>query len=64
MTKFNLTKSETPSGQGRGFQANTLSKRTTDFIAATARYASVNNGFNVLFVVLALQFVAMAWGVL
>jgi hypothetical protein len=39
-------------------------KRTTDFIAAAARYATVNGGFNVLFLVLALQFVAMVWGAL
>jgi hypothetical protein len=63
MPKFNPTK-------GNGSDAphdrpvKTLTKRTTDFIAATARYASVNNGFNTLFLVLALQFVAMAWGVL
>lgn len=42
----------------------TISKRTIDFIAAAARYASVNNGFNVLFLVLALQFVALVLGAL
>jgi len=63
MPKFNLTKSETPSVQGRGFQVNALTKHTANFIAAAARYASVNAGFNVLFVVLALQFVLIVWGV-
>jgi len=40
------------------------SKRTTDFIAACARFASVNNGYNILFLVLGLQFVLIVWGVL
>jgi hypothetical protein len=41
-----------------------ISKHTADFIAAAARYATVNGGFNVLFLVLALQFVAIVWGTL
>ena len=44
--------------------AKTLTKHTADFIAAAARYATVNGGFNVLFLVLALQFVAIVWGTL
>lgn len=44
--------------------AKTLTKHAADFIAAAARNATVNAGFNILFLVLALQFVAMAWGVL
>ena len=41
--------------------AKTLTKYATDFIAATARYANVNGGFNILFLMLALQFVALVW---
>lgn len=41
-----------------------LTNNATDFIAATARYATVNGGFNILFLVLVLQFVALVWGVL
>lgn len=44
--------------------AKTLTKRTADFIARAARYATVNAGFNILFLVLALQFVAIVWGAL
>jgi hypothetical protein len=44
--------------------AKTLSKRTADFIAAAARYAIVNGGFNILFLVLASQFVAIVCGAL
>jgi hypothetical protein len=47
----------------QGQPVKTLSKHTTDFTAAAARYASVNNGYNVLFLVLALQFVLIVWGV-
>jgi hypothetical protein len=39
-----------------------ISKRTVDCIAAAIRYATVNGGFNILFLVLALQFVALVWG--
>ena len=44
--------------------AKTLSQYATDFIAAAARYATVNGGFNILFLMLALQFVALVWGML
>jgi len=44
--------------------AKTLTKHAADFIAAAARYAIVNGGFNILFLVLALQFVAIVWGAL
>lgn len=44
--------------------AKTISQYATDFIAATARFASADNGCNFLFLVLALQFVAIVWGVL
>jgi hypothetical protein len=44
--------------------AKTLAIHTADFIAAAARYAIVNGGFNILFLVLALQFVAVVWGAL
>ena len=44
--------------------AKTLTKHTAYFIAAAARYAIVNGGFNILFLVLALQFVAIVWGAL
>jgi hypothetical protein len=44
--------------------AKILTKRTADFIAAAARYATVNGGFNILFLALALQFVLIFWGVL
>lgn len=42
----------------------TLSKVATDFIAATARYASANTEFCIMFLVLALQFVTIVWGAL
>ena len=44
--------------------AKTLTKHTADFIAAAARYATVNGGFNILFLVLVLQFVAIVLGAL
>lgn len=44
--------------------AKTLTKHTADFIARAARYASVNAEFNILFLVLALQFVLIVWGAL
>lgn len=53
-------KNECPGRAGQ--VVKTLSKRTVDFIARAARYATVNGGFNILFLVLALQFVAMVWG--
>jgi hypothetical protein len=61
MPKFNPT-----SGDGleaaRNQPAKILTKHTADFIAAAARYATVNGGFNILFLALALQFVAIVWG--
>ncbi len=42
----------------------TISKYATDFIAATARYASANTEFCIIFLVLTLQFAAIVWGVL
>lgn len=44
--------------------AKTLTKHTGDFIARAARFATVNAEFNILFLVLALQFVLIVWGVL
>lgn len=44
--------------------AKTLTKHTADFIARAARCATVNGGFNILFLALALQFVLNVWGVL
>ncbi len=41
--------------------AKTVSKFATDFIATTARFASADNGCNILFLVLVLQFVALVW---
>ncbi len=41
-----------------------LSKCAADFIARATRYTTVNAEFNILFLVLTLQFVAMAWGAL
>ena len=42
--------------------AKTLTKLTANFIAAAAHYAIVNDGFNILFLTLVLQFLAIAWG--
>ncbi|MBE0475040.1 hypothetical protein [Rhodoferax sp.] len=42
----------------------TLTKYVADFIAAATRYATFSAGLNALFLVLVLQFLAMAWGVL
>ena len=42
----------------------TLSKYATDFIAATARYASANTEFCIMFMVLTVQCVAIVWGAL
>ena len=61
MPKFNLTKGDGLDA-ANDQPAKTLTKYTTDFIAAASRYATVNGGFNILFVVLALQFVAIVWG--
>jgi len=61
--KFNLKKGNgltTPHSQ----PAKTLTKYTADFIARAARFASVNAEFNILFLVLTLQFVAIVWGTL
>lgn|GEM_PF-2891617 len=61
--KVNLTKGnglDAPHDQ----PAKTITKHAADFIASAARYATVNGGFNILFLVLALQFVAIFWGVL
>jgi len=44
--------------------AKTFTKFAADFIAAAARYATGNNRLSILFVVLALQFVLIVWGVL
>lgn len=44
--------------------AKTFSQYATYFIAATARFASADNGCNILFLVLALHFVAIVWGVI
>jgi hypothetical protein len=55
-------KNECPVAAGQ--VVKTISKHTVDFIAATARYATVNGGFNILFLALALQFVALVWGAL
>jgi hypothetical protein len=55
-------KSECPSRVGQ--VAKTLSKYASNFIAATARFASADNGCNMLFLVLVLQFVAIVWGTL
>jgi len=61
--KFIPTKGD---GRNAGHAAptKTTTKSRFDFIAAAARYASVNGGFNILFVVLALQFVLIVWGAL
>jgi len=55
-------KNECPGGAGQ--VVKTLSKRTVDFIARAARFATVNAEFNILFLVLALQFVLIVWGAL
>ena len=44
--------------------AKTFTKHTADFIARAVRYAAVNSGFNILFLVLALQFVVIFLGAL
>ena len=44
--------------------AGTFTKRTTDFIARCARIATVNAEMNILFLLLAFQFVVIVWGVL
>jgi len=44
--------------------AKTLTKNASDFIAAAARYATANGGFNIFFMELAFQFVAIVWGVM
>ena len=41
-----------------------LTKYAANFIAATARFATADNGCNILFLVLVLQFVAIVLGVL
>lgn len=53
-------KNECPVAAGQ--VVKTLSKRAADFIARAARYATVNAEFNILFLVLALQFVLIVWG--
>lgn len=56
--------------QGNGLDAandqpvKTITKSKVDFIAAAARYATVNAGFNILFLMLVLQFVAIVWRML
>lgn len=55
-------KNECPVAAGQ--VAKTISKHTSDFIAAAIRYATVNGGFNILFLLLAFQFVAIVWGAL
>ena len=55
-------KNESPVSAGQFVKS--ISKHTADFIARAARYATVNGGFNILFLVLALQFVLIAWRVL
>ncbi len=40
----------------------TISKYATDFIAATARYASANTAFCIMFVMLVVQCVVLVWG--
>lgn len=49
---------------GNSQPVKSLSKRTLDFIAAAASFASANTEFNIMFLVLVLQFVAIFWGVL
>ena len=44
--------------------AKSIKSNATDFIATTARYATVRNGINILSLVLALQFVLIVWGTL
>lgn len=44
--------------------AKTLTKYAADFIAGAARYATDNDGFNILFLVMALQFALNVWRVL
>ena len=63
MPKFNITKGDGLEA-ARNQPANTHTKHTADFIAAACRYATVNGGFNVLFLALVLQFVLIVWGVL
>jgi len=53
-------KNECPVAAGQ--VAKTITNHTADFISAAARYATVNGGFNILFLALALQFVAIVWG--
>jgi hypothetical protein len=66
MSRLNLSNAQ----KGDGLDAandqpvKTITKHTADFIAAIARYATVNGGFNILFLALALQFVAIVWGAL
>jgi len=54
-----------PKGDGLGAPhdqpVKTLTKYAADFIAAATRYATFNAGFNILFLVLCLQFVALFW---
>ena len=49
---------------GHAAPAKTHTNYATDFIAATARYASANTEFCIIFLVLTLQFAAIVWGVL
>lgn len=44
--------------------AKSITRLATDFIANIARFASADNGCNILFLVLVLQFVALVWGML
>ena len=63
-----IAKTNAPKGDGldaaHDQPVKTLTKYATDFIAAIARYASANTEFNILFLVLTFQFVAIVWGVL
>lgn len=63
MQKINPTKGNGPNSH-EVQPVKSLTKYATDFIATTARFASADNGCNLLFLVLVLQFVALVWGVL
>ena len=63
MKKVNPTKGNGPNSH-EVQPVKSLTKYAADFIAATARFASAHSGFNILFLVLVLQFVAFVWGVL
>ncbi len=63
MKKVNPTKGNGPNS--REVQpVKSLTNYATNFIATVSRWARADNGCNILFLVLVLQFVAIVWGVL